>query len=79
MEEHLNDLAAYLHSRFEGIEVIEGDFEVSLGHVCDQFGGCAQCKGLMVAREMNAQGEQVGPTRLFLCSHWCHNNNMSKQ
>ncbi|HEX5283697.1 MAG TPA: hypothetical protein VFW30_06220 [Bryocella sp.] len=73
MEELQNDLATYLRNRFEGIEVIEGAYEVCLGHVCDQFGGCAQCKGLMVAREVNANAEQVGPTRLFLCSHWCHN------
>lgn len=72
MHEERYELVRELQSRFEGVEVIEGNVDVCAGNVCDEFGGCANCRRMHVAREIDEHGKPAGPTRLFLCTHWCH-------
>lgn len=72
MNENVEELASHFKARFEGVEVIDPNFTVCVGHICDHFGGCANCQGMMVANEVDENGVQAGLTRLFLCTHWCH-------
>ena len=75
MHEEHEQPASYLKRRFEGlagVEVIEDQFDVCACDVCDRFGGCQNCRGILIAREIDPHGQPAGPTRLFLCTHWCH-------
>lgn len=71
-ENRAQELRSYLKNEFEGVNLIDEEFEVCAAEVCHEFGGCSKCKGNMVTRETNDKGEKVGPTRLFTCTHWCH-------
>lgn len=51
---------------------LEGDLDVRIGNVCDEFGGCANCRDVIVAHEVDERGEPTGATVLFLCTHSCH-------
>ena len=69
-------LASYLRShsgRLKDVEVLAEQFEVCAVEVCDRNGGYAACKGIAALCEVDAAGGAVGPARLFLCTHWCHN------
>lgn len=71
-EEKRNNNELSREAHLLGASVIEEPFDICTGEVCSHFGGCAQCAGMMVAREVDAEGQQVGAAKVFLCTHWCH-------